>query len=339
MLCWRVFNKGEYPMWFKNLRVYRLTKSFEWDDALLEAKLTEHSFKPCQGQEQSKYGWVPPLANVAGDKPIDELQMAHRNQSYLMLCAKKQERVLPAAVVNEILDERVKEIEDRESRKVTRKEKTDLKDEVRFDLLPRAFTKSSLQYGYIDPRQGLVVINAASATRADEFLVALREALESLPVIPLAAKNSPNTSMTHWLSSQDLPANFQLGHECELKDSQDEQSHIRGKYQDLTSVDILNHIESGMYVSKLGLDWNDALSFVLDDQMAIKRLQFSDELIEQHGNLDADTAIEQFDNDFALMTLELSKLLQELIAALGGIDETITSADEKMQLLEKESPV
>ncbi|MFB3058287.1 MAG: recombination-associated protein RdgC [Gammaproteobacteria bacterium] len=45
-----------------------------------------------------------------------------------------------------------------------------MRDEVFFSLLPRAFTRSTLQYAYISPRDNLLIIDTASARRAEDLL-------------------------------------------------------------------------------------------------------------------------------------------------------------------------
>src|SRR5690606_41057176 len=62
------------------------------------------------------------------------------------------------------------------------------------------------------------------------------------------------------------------------------------------------------------------------DDLVIRRLKFRDELLEQVEKLDDARA--QFDQEFGLMTLELSKFIAETIAAFGGtsVDKEIVGA-------------
>jgi recombination associated protein RdgC len=298
-------------MWFKNLQVFRFTKPFEFEAQALSEQLSEHAFVPCGGQDVSRYGWVPPLG-AAGTEYV------HAANGYMMICAKKQDKVLPAAVINEQLAEKVLAIQSSEGRAVGRKERQTLKEELTFDLLPRAFTRSTLQFAYFAQAEGLLVVNSASANRAQELLNYLRDCIDSLPVIPLAAKNTPQQVMTHWLESGCPPKGFELGHECELRDPSDEGGVIRCKHQVLNSPDIINHIKSGMYVNKLGLLSEAGIEFTIDDELAIKRLVFDDIIQEKANQVDAQDAAEQFDVDFSIMTLEVSALIKSLLKAFGG---------------------
>jgi recombination associated protein RdgC len=305
-------------MWFKNLRLYRFTQPFSLTHDQLADALAGHSFKPCGSLDPMRYGWVPPLGR-------EGVEYVHSANGYMMICAKRQEKILPAAVVNEQLDERVAEISAAEARHVSRKERQELKDEVIFSLMPKAFTKSSLDFAYIAPREGLIVINAASAKRAEELLSALREALGSLGLIPVTPNHAPTQMMTHWLRSGELPAEFSLGEECELQGGKDGRV-IRCKNQDLTADEIMGHLNSGMFVSRLALTWKEAIHCLVDDQLAVKRLKFEDSVQERASDRNPESKAEEFDADFAIMTLELSAFIEALLAAFGGEDQSLLDA-------------
>lgn len=301
-------------MWFKNLRIYQLTKPFELNAKTLDERLQEHEFQPCAGQDTVRLGFVSPLGPQGR-------QFVHAAGQYIAICLKRQEKLLPAAVVNEQLQERVGQISEREGRSVGRNERQDLKDEILFDLLPKALTKSQLHYAYIAPKEGLIVVDSSSAKRAEDLLTALRNALGSLPAVPLTAKLPPTRVMTDWLVNNSLPAGFRLGDECELEAPKDEGRVIRCKKQDLTAAEILSHIETDMVVRKLALDWQDNLQFVLDHELGVKRLKFGQEIMDKAAERNPETAAEAFDQDFAAMTLELSAFIQALAEAFGGVGE------------------
>jgi recombination associated protein RdgC len=307
-------------MWFKNLQLYRFTQPFELDAATLGQQLEQGAFLPCGSQDLTRSGWVAPLGRHGSE-------FVHASNGYLMICAKRQDKLLPAAVINEELEEKALEIESREGRQLPRKERRALRDEVYFSLLPKAFVRSSLQYAYISPRDQLLVVDAASAKRAEDLLQDLRDTLGSLSVIPLVSKHQPIDVMTRWVSSGQCDTGFELGEEGELRDNTDISSVIRCKNQDLSSAEIVNHLKTGMHVSKLALNWQQRLEFVLDEKLVVKRLRFADIVQEQASEAEADDVATQFDVDFAIMALELSAFIKELTAAFGGA-EAVDSAAE-----------
>lgn len=298
-------------MLFKNLLIYRFTRPFTHSPEELDQQLATKPFAPCGGQDLSSFGWVPP---AGGDGEL----LVHAAQGYLMVCLQRQDKVLPAAVVNEALAERLADIKAREDRVPGKKERTELKDEVIFELLPRAFSRSGRLFAYIDPRAGLLVVNSGSHKRAEELLGQLREALGSLPVVPVKTADPIPATLTHWLKQGTVPAGFTIGGECELRDGADESAVIRCKNQDLSSEDILNHLEAGMFVSKLALSWAGGIDCLIDEKLAVKKLRFGDLINDKLGEVATESAIEQFDVDFTIMTGEFASFIPALITALGG---------------------
>ena len=300
-------------MWFKNLQVYRFTKPFGLTHEQLNDLLSEQTFVPCGSQDLNRSGWAPPLGRHGSE-------FVHSVGGYMMTCLKRQDKLLPSSVINEELEEKALAIEESESRKLPRKERQTLKDEIMFSLLPKAFTRSSLQFAYISPRDNLLVVDAASEKRAEELLSALREAVGSLSVIPLTARNQPIEVMTQWLSSGNLPEKFGLGEECELRDNADIKAIIRCKNQDLAATEIINHVKNGMHVSKLAINWQERIECVVDEKLSIKRVRFSDLVHEKALEVEAEDFAQQFDVDFSIMSLELAGFLNNLIIAFGGLE-------------------
>lgn len=293
-------------MWFKNLAVYRFTEPFALSAELLEQKLQQHPFIPCGAHDEFSVGWTPALGRQSD-------AMLHVANGFLMLCAKKEEKVVPSSVINEMLQEKIAEIEEREARKLPQKERSRIKDELIFELLPRAFSFSRKTYAYIDVQGGWLVVDAASPKKAEDLLTQLRKALGSLPVVPIGAGVKPSTLMTQWLLTQSSPNDIVIEDECELRSLEEEAAIIRCKRHDLALPEIKNHLDNGKQVIKLAMSWADRISFVLDDSLAIKRLKFLDLIQEQVAEIEAYDEIEQFDADFAIMTAELAQFFPRLL--------------------------
>ena len=60
-------------------------------------------------------GWISPIGK-------DGEMLTHVVGDYIMICAQRQDRILPASVVRDATDEKVAELEDRQGRKIYRKE-------------------------------------------------------------------------------------------------------------------------------------------------------------------------------------------------------------------------
>ncbi|MDX1754751.1 MAG: recombination-associated protein RdgC [Marinobacter sp.] len=303
-------------MWFRNARVFRFTKPFDITAEALEEKLQEDAFKPCGPQETSRQGWVPPLGKHGE-------QLVHSAGGYHLITLRKEEKILPGPVVKELVEEKVEAIEAEQHRKVRRKEKDELKEQVMLEMLPKAFSKNRRCYAYLAPKDGFLVVDAGSAKQAEELASTLRKSLGSLPVRPPAVEQAPAFTLTGWLNETvDLPATLTLGTECELKDPSEDGGVVRCKGLDLQGDEIRNHLEAGMQATRLSLTWEDTLSFVLDEELGIRRLKFGDTLQEKLDDVDADDAAARFDAAFSLMTLELARLIPGLLEALGGEDRS-----------------
>jgi len=303
-------------MWFRNARVFRFTKPFDISAEALEEKLQADAFKPCGPQETNRQGWVPPLGKH-GD------QLVHSANGYHLIALRKEEKILPGPVVKEAVEERAEAIELEQGRKVRRKEKDELKEQVMLEMLPQAFSRNRRCFAYLAPKDGVLVVDAGSAKQAEDLASTLRKSLGSLPVRPPAVEQSPAFTFTGWLNeSIDLPGTVVLGSECELKDPSEDGGVVRCKGLDLKADEIRNHLETGMQVTKLALTWDDNVSFVLDEELGIRRLKFGETLQDQLDDVDADDALAKFDAAFTIMTLELSRLIPGLLEALGGEDRS-----------------
>ena len=232
-------------MWFRNLQLYRLIETFEHSPESLHAALEQRAFKPCAGLDTYSMGWVPPAGR-------ETTQLVHAANGRIMVCLRREDRILPSAVVREHVEEKAEAIALAESRPVGRKEKQQIKEEVIIDLLPRAFTRSTHMYAYIDPKDGWAVVDSGTAKKAEELLSALRETLGSLRLKPLAVNNAPASVLTRWLETS-TPAGFELGDECELKEPVDKGGVMRGRRMDLASAEVKSHLDAGMQVAKLAV--------------------------------------------------------------------------------------
>ena len=298
-------------MWFKNLALFRFTEPFTLSSKELGDKLEQIRFRPCGQHEEFSFGWTAPLGRCSE-------QLVHTSNSFMMFCAQKEEKVLPAAVINEMFLEQILEAEEQQGRKLTKKERTSIKEELIFELLPKAFSFTRRTFAYIDPKGGWLIVDAASANKAEDLASLLRKCLGSLPVIPPVTKEKPSATMSQWLIDQKIPDNITIEDECELRSPEEEGGIIRCKRQDLSQPEIKYHLDSGKQVVKLAVSWADRMAFIIDESLTVKRLRFLELIQDQAGEIQADDETMQFDTDFSIMTLELEKFLPQLIGLFGG---------------------
>ncbi len=298
-------------MWFKNLYLYRFSTPFSLSAEDLGEQLSSKEFRPVGQLEPSFTGWEKPLGR-------EGQLLVHETNGYVMICARTEQKILPAAAVNEVVASRAQEIEDKEGRKVRGKERANLKDEVLMDMMPRAFTKSSRTFAYIDAKGGWLVVDAGSPNKAEEITGLLRETIGTLPIVPLTLANAPSAVMTGWLTNGGEPEDLNIEDECELRDPGEDGGIIRARKHDLASDEIRVHLDAGKIVTKLALTFDERMSFIIDETGAVKRVKFLDVVQDDAGDRDAESGAEAFDGDFAIMTLELNRFFPRLIDAFGG---------------------
>ena len=298
-------------MWFKNIRAYRLTSPFTLTPEQLAEQLAQRAFTPCAKSQALALGWVPPLGGEDGE-------LVHAAAGRMLVKLKREEKLLPSTVVRELLDEKVAEIEAGQARKVYRKERLNLKDEIIQDCLPRAFTRSASVYAYVDTRANWVFVDAASATRAEELLNLLRECIGSFPVLLPQVNSAPVAVMTGWLLHRNLPQDFELGQECELREPGEEGGVVRCRGVDLLSEEVETHLHAGKQVARLSLGWDERLQLVLAEDLCLRRLKFADELMKENEDIAEGDEAARMDADFALMADAIGTLQERILTLFGG---------------------
>ena len=295
--------------YFNQISIYLINANNLPNLETIDEKLAKAQFQPCTGLEWSSIGFTNPVEFTS--------DMVFPAQNTIRIALKKEEKVLPSTVINDLLKEKINLIREVEGRKVGRKEKQELKDTITDDLLPRAFTKSNNTDAIIDTKRDYLLINQATTSRAEIVLTKLREALGGVEAKLPRTKQSPGSLMTEWLLRGDAAGHFELDCDCELVGLGDNAPVVRIKHHDLTAEEITKLLHSGKVVTQLGLSWNDRVRFVLTDNFTLKRIQFLDIIQEEaSGQADDDQSLAYASQ--ILMAEALGELLDELVSYLGG---------------------
>lgn len=294
--------------WFRNAIIYQLTKQIDFES--IEKQLKECEFTPCESADVSHFGWSAPLATSEN--------LAYQANGRILLIAKREEKILPVEVVNRELNKRITALEEKERRKLKKTERLSLKDDVIATLLPQAFSRIKTTALYIDTLKQFIFVDAASSKTAEDALALLRKSLGSLPVVPLAFNRATCEVMTKWVTDT-APDWLILREEVEIREKED-LGVIHCKQKDVEDEEIIELAKNGS-ISKLALEWEDNLKFVLVEDGTLKRLKFSDYITEQNDDILKEDYAQRFDADFILMTATLSELVKNLINEFGGEKE------------------
>lgn len=256
------------------------------------------------------------MSSKGWSAPVDEGFLVHavNGQFLLTLCSEK--KLLPSSVINQAVKTHALEIEEEQGFAPGRKALKDLKERITEELIPQAFTVKTVTNVWIDPVNRWLVIDSASPTKADDVIKLLLKCCDSLPLEGLRTNISPTAAMTDWVSANEAPAGFTIDQDSELKAATEDRATVKYTRHTLDPEDINHHIAAGKQCTRLAMTWNDRISFVLTDTLTIKRIKPLDLLSE--GREVESNSHDRFDADFALMTGEFAKMLDDIVLVLGG---------------------
>ena len=294
-------------MFFRNLTLFRFPTTTKLDD--LDTGLNECQLKPVGPLELSSRGFISPFGR-------DSDEMSHNRSDATWLAVGGEDKILPGSVVNDMLNKKLSEIEAKEGRKPGGKTRKRIKDELITDLLPRAFVKPSRTDALIDMGLGVVAVDSSSRKSGENVVSEIRRALGSFPALPLNAEVAPRSVLTGWVAGEPLPEGLSLGDECELRDPIDQGAVVKVQRMELQSDEITKHLESGKQVTRLALTLDDHVSFVLGEDLVVRKFKLLDGAVDELESTERDDLRAELDARFVLMAGEFRRLFTVLEGAL-----------------------
>ena len=294
-------------MFFRNLTLFRFPTSLQLE--AFDAGLTECALRPVGPMELSTRGFISPFGR-------DTEGLKHMLDEAYWLAVGGEDRLLPGAVVNDMLQKKLDDIEQKEGRRPGGRTRKRLKDELITELLPRAFVRPTRTDAILDMKQGVVAIDTSSKKSAENVVSEIRRALGSFPALPLNAEVAPRSVLTGWLAGEALPDGLSMGDECELRDPVDQGAVVKCQRQELQGDEIGKHLEAGKQVTRLALTLDDHVSFVLGEDLVIRKFKLLDGAVDQLESTERDDLRAELDARFALMSGEAKRLFAVLEKAL-----------------------
>ena len=293
---------------FKNAQVYSLRRNDVIDTSTIENQLASQAFKPCGAQDRESVGWSPVVGEL----------FALTQGNNLLIKWQTEEKLLPSTVVKEEVAKRAVAREEMLERRLKKTERDALKDEVIHAFMPRAFTRQKFAFLWIDLDNSRVVVNTSSAKQAENILALLRKSIGSLPVVPFTLESPMSLTAKEWLATQSLPTPFYTGDSVRLAGVIEGSGSVAYTKSEIFSEEVFTNIESGKIVAAIGLNWNERISFKIDDGLSITGIKFADILTEQNNDISPEEVAVRFDADFLLFRSEFNEMFAALVAALGG---------------------
>jgi len=308
-------------MWFKQAQLLEFNQSINLSETSLLEKLEPFNFKACLPTMPSSMGFVSPVDADDETKPL-----VKSIPGYFMLCLQIEEKLLPATVIRHELEKKIKKIEKLEDRKVRQKEKLNLKDELTVTLLPRAFSKYSKVYAFIDVANRTLVLDTTTPNKIKQFVSFLKKAIGDELFITNNHKLSGTMSL--WIKDQDYPEMFSIEKSCVLQDPNQQTRVIRCNQQDLFVTSIKSLIKDGCLVKQLALNWQDRVEFILAEDGSLKSIKFEDEIKSQAKEMEPETKEQLFNADFFIMTQTFEQLFADLKQLLAtGTEKELPKAE------------
>ncbi|PJJ98984.1 recombination-associated protein RdgC [Lysobacteraceae bacterium NML75-0749] len=296
-------------MFFRNLTLFRFPTQLDFSQ--LETQLANVALKPVGGMELSSRGFISPFGRGEADAPL-----MHRIEDCIWLTLGGEDKILPGAVVNDLLQKKIAEFEQKNERRPGSKMRKQMKEDLITELLPRAFVRPSRTDAMLDLGLGVLVVDTSSRKTAETLVSQIREAMGSFPALPINAEIAPRAVMTGWIAGDALPDGLMLGDECELRDPADTGAVVKVQRMELAGEEIDTHLQAGKQVSRLALDLNGHLSFVLGEDIVVRKFKLLDGAIDQLEGSENDDMRAELDARFALMAGEFKQLFAVLESAL-----------------------
>src|SRR5690606_26188026 len=148
---------------------------------------------------------------------------------------------------------------------------------------------TSKTYGYVDTNNNLLVVDAGSAKKAEDFASFLRKSLGSLKARIIAVETAPAFIMTSWLKeTSQVPQPLWLVGEASLADPGADAGKILPKNLDLVSDEIQNHLANGMIGQQVALHFDHKMSFTVNDELHNKKNKFGELMNVQLDEVNAE---------------------------------------------------
>ncbi len=268
------------------------------DGDALQLALAEHVVKPVGPMELSSVGFASPYGE---DNKALYQRVSTDDIDVITLTIASEQRVLPSGAVNKALMDKIRKFEADNARKPGGKMRRQMKDDLVSEMLPKAFVQPGRTDLYIDLRRHMVIINTASRKAAEAAVSQIREVLGSFPALPVNCEVAPRQILTGWVAGEDMPDEWSLGDECELRDPADSGAVVKVQRMELAGTEIDSHLEAGKQVKRLGLLHSDLISAVLDEEMVLRKVKLMDVVLDRHEEEERDDINAFLDGKLLLM--------------------------------------
>ncbi len=292
-------------MWFKNARLFQLNEDIGLDPQALNEALQKEALTACKPQELLSKGWVSPFGRTSD-------VYVWQSGEALLFCLGMEEKILPAAAINHQLNQRIENIQSETGQKPGRKQQTDMKQQLVLEMVPQAFVKPKQVFAYLDLNLKMLIVDTSSQNAAEELVNHMRHTLGSFKVSAFGPSSSVAQVMTHWVTHAKAEGGFDIDSEIVLETMDESKGLVRGRNIEHLDDQMQQHIDNGYLVTSLGLVFNDRIDLILGHDLSIKKIKFTDIVLDQMEENGLEDEFQILDTKFTLFSLEIRAMLKAL---------------------------
>lgn len=287
------------------------------DAATLHNHLSERAFQPPLQLQARSAGFVPP---TEGDRLVAEFGGG------LAFSVRVDDKVVPGSTWKSRTEERVAEIQKETGRKVGRKQRREIKDQVYTVLLAQALTKTTAVIPcFYESVSGFLIVATTSKKLADLCVSQLVHAVGSVKTETIHVsdvKHGLTTRLQKWLDSEGDDEVFAGFHPCDEAALVQEKRKVSVRMTSLQAAraGLEEALLSGFSVTSLGFALAD-MEFRLTSDFHLKGISFVE---------DADPSSEElWGAAAALQVRHVGEVVSRLCELLGYKEEPAAEEAEE----------
>jgi recombination associated protein RdgC len=300
---------------FKSITLFRLHDTHLKD---LNEKLATRQFTPTTTSQAVSTGFSPLAINDA---------LSYTADSHTLLNFTVEAKTVPASALRLRLEERCKLFQEENSYFPGRKAKQEMRERLQEELLANALPVRKTIQVVVNLRDHTLIIDSGSPTMVDKIVQELLKAY-NFQLEGYRIKQKPSVEMTDRLRYEGSTAlsNFDLGSRAETEGQDEGGTVVRYRNVVLTSREVTETLQDNRRrVTKLELSWNDKISFMLDEQLCLKSINFLDTLKSEVKGTKADE--DEFRGTFYIVMSHIDDLIKDLTADMGGLHDSADAED------------
>lgn len=277
-------------MFFKNLTAFKITSI---DIDTFEESINKLAFIPCGKSQKSTKGFINPLIK-------DEDNCLFKFNHLAVFCLMTEDKLLPAQIINQEAQAYIEELE--QTRYVSKKEKSEIKEDTEQRLLPQAFSKFKKVYGYLDLTNNYLVIASVSENQINEILELLQRCEARFEPV----QKDESEILTHWFIDNTNPLDVEISDKCKLtSDIGDGIANISCQGSAMLNEQIKSFVETGGYITELAIVWKEQLAMTVNNKLQFKSIKFLDGIADLNKN-------ESHEADLLLMSDIFAELINSI---------------------------